>query len=133
MTKYDWGGNRPNHIWSNALPANIRKWDFHEIKLNKMWRNYKFAWNSCTIDELICIPREASEKVSSDLEQRLQASDSEKVNQQKEIEKLKQVHQEKQQVGSGIVWSGYTPTMIGLKNFEVYVKQAEHGQFPQWL
>ena len=28
--------NCPNHIWQNALPANIRKWVFHEIKHDRI-------------------------------------------------------------------------------------------------
>ena len=35
-------------FWQNTLPANIRKWVFHEIERDGItWRNYKFAWNSC--------------------------------------------------------------------------------------
>ena len=32
VSKYDEGNSFPNHIWYNALPANIRKLVFHEIK-----------------------------------------------------------------------------------------------------
>ena len=37
--------NCPNRIWQDPLPANIRKWVFSR---NKTWRNFTFAWNSCT-------------------------------------------------------------------------------------
>ena len=37
-------------FWQNTLPANIRKWVFSWNKRDGIaWRNYKFAWNSCTV------------------------------------------------------------------------------------
>ena len=39
--------NRPNHIWQNALPANIRKCVFHEISCDGMISFLDFMRGAC--------------------------------------------------------------------------------------